>query len=88
MYKNYPIEIIDNVVSNLTKALHVSYKNLSISGWVRKNKCKKRHFKYYNKKYENATDIYLEYKFSDSHSKFMESKGNKLLKQWKKIQKM
>ena len=61
---------------------------MSVSGWVRRNKAKKRHFKYFDKSYESATDIYLEYKFSEGHSKFMEEKGNKFLKLWKKIQKM
>jgi len=48
----------------------------------------KRHFKYYDKKYNTATDVYLEYKFSDGHEKFMEKKGNLFLKYWKDIQKI
>ncbi|CAI2374603.1 unnamed protein product [Moneuplotes crassus] len=81
-------KIIENVVSNLGKSLHISYKKLSVSNWLRKNKAKKRHFKYFDKKVESATDIYLEYKFSDNHSNFMEEKGNMLLKEYKKIQKI
>lgn len=72
----------------MSKSLHVSYKNLCMSNWVRKNTAKKRHFKYFDKKYESGSDIYLEYKFSEDYSKYMQNTGILLLKQWKKIQKM
>jgi len=33
-------KIIDNAISGVSKALHVSYKNMSVSGWIRKNRAK------------------------------------------------
>mmetsp|Transcript_17109 Transcript_17109/g.15073 ORF Transcript_17109/g.15073 Transcript_17109/m.15073 type:complete len:298 (+) Transcript_17109:9-902(+) len=80
--------IIENVVNLETKCYQTCHKNLHVSEWLKRNKCKKRHTKYIEKEVQTPEEMYLDYRFSEGIHEFVRKDGRKMTCYRKRIQKL
>ena len=87
-FRYISLEIINNIATLDTMAVYTCFKNLTIKDFMKRQRGKKRHKKYFDKVYEWGKDVILEYKFSDVCSEVMEKNTPEYIKIIKKIHKM